>query len=397
MLTGLMICPDAQLAASLQEVLLETRQIEITRDLDRYPEPVELLRILRAHTPDVLFISTEDVDKAVGYAQFAEEHAPGLPVVAISTHADAQVLIQLVRTGVREFLSSPFQVPQVFEALARIEEQVAKRPPSLVRHGDIFTFLPSKPGVGTTTVAVNAAAAMARANGEKQGTLLLDLDLSSGIVGFLLKISSLHSVIEAAENAHHMDESLWTRLITKRGHLEVLHSGRLNPDFRISSTQVQAMCEFSRRQYRSVCVDISGNLERYSLEFMQESKFVFLVVTPEIPSLHLAREKLEFLKNIDLAERVKVVLNRNHRRAVIGAEQIQNLLGLPVFATFNNDYQGVHRALQAGRAVEADSELGKQFSGFATRVLGHKAEGPKTKPEGRSKLAEYFAMLPGRG
>ena len=195
-----------------------------------------------------------------------------------------------------------------------------------------------------------------------------------------------------------MDESLWDRLITRRHNLEILHSGRLNPDFRINSAQVQALMEFARRHYAAVCVDVSGNLERYSLEVMQESKQIFLVVTPEIPSLHLAREKLTFLQQLELAERVTVLLNRNHRRAVIGKDQIEGLLGVPVSMAFPNDYQGVHRALQAGRAVEPNSELGKQFASFALRTLGDKAEAsPKAKTESKKKLAEYFSLLPGRG
>ncbi len=51
---------------------------------------------------------------------------------------------------------------------------------------------------------------------------------------------------------------------------------------------------------------MSGNLERYSLEIMHESKRIFLVCTPEIPSLHLAREKYLYLKQLDLGDRVGV-------------------------------------------------------------------------------------------
>lgn len=396
MLKGLFICPSAELANGLHAVLEETRQVDLVRDLDRYPDNLELLRILRANTPDVLFVSTDEVDRAAQCVRFVEENMPGMAVVGVSPSADAQVLIQLVRAGVREFLSAPFQVSACFEALARVEEQVAKRTVQQTVYGDVYTFLPSKAGVGTTTLAVNAAVAMGRAGGENQRALLMDMDLGSGIVGFLLKISNMHSVIEAAENAHQMDESLWKRLVTERGRLDILHAGRLNPDFRINSSQVQMMTDFARRHYRTVCVDVSGNLERYSLEMMQESKQIFLVVTPEIPSLHLAREKLSFLHRLDLSNRAAVLLNRTHRRAVIGQEQIEKLLGVPVFMSFPNDYQGVHRALQEGKAVESASELGKVFAGFAKRVMGAKPEAEgKAKRTGKSKFVEYFSLLPG--
>ncbi len=63
-----------------------------------------------------------------------------------------------------------------------------------------------------------------------------------------------------------------------------------------------------------------------------------LVCTPEVASLHLAKEKLAFLKSVDLHGRVSVLLNRVHRKAVLGAEKVQDLLGVPVFRSFSNDY-----------------------------------------------------------
>ncbi|MGC4052268.1 MAG: hypothetical protein QM757_23290 [Paludibaculum sp.] len=78
------------------------------------------------------------------------------------------------------------------------------------------------------------------------------------------------------------------------GQMDVLHSGRLNPDFRIESSQVRNLLEFARRHYRAICVDLSGNLERYSLEIMHEAKRIFLVVTPEIPVAPSGTGKVQF-------------------------------------------------------------------------------------------------------
>ena len=88
--------------------------------------------------------------------------------------------------------------------------------------------------------------------------------------------------------------------------------------------------DFLRRNYKVICADLSGNLERYSLELMQESKAVLLVCTPEVPSLHLAREKMAFLKSIDVKDRVSVVLNRVHKKPLFSPKQVEELLGVPV-------------------------------------------------------------------
>ena len=137
----------------------------------------------------------------------------------------------------------------------------------------------------------------------------------------------------------------WSRLWTD---LDVLHAGRINPNIRVETAQIRALVDFSRRNYQALCFDLSGNLERYSLEIMQEAKRVLLVCTPEIASLHQAREKLHFLKALDLDSRVSVVLNRCQKKPLFTHKQVEELLGLSVIKMFPNDYHGVNRAMTAG-------------------------------------------------
>lgn len=392
MLRGLVICPDSQLAEQLDQALSGTRDITVVRDYDRYPDELEFMRAVRANAPQILFLSAESVPKALNLIAIIEREAPGLQVVAISRSLDPALLLEIMRAGIREFLAAPFDPAALSDTVARVA-QCAESLPSVVDATDqLFAFLPSKQGVGISTVALNVAVALSHHPGVPG--LLLDMDLSSGIIGFLLKLNNNHSIIEAAENAHQLDESLWPQLVTRSGGLDVIHAGNLNPDFRIESSQVRQLIEFARRHYRTICVDLSGNLERYSLEVMHEAKYIFMVVTSEIPSLHLAREKLSFLERFDMASKARVILNRSHRKSLVTPAQVENLLGVPVAFTLNNDYQGVHRALQAGRAVEGNSELGKQFEALAAAILQKKQ--PRQESEGKKRFAEYFSILPGR-
>lgn len=216
--------------------------------------------------------------------------------------------------------------------------------------------------------------------------------MNSGMIRFMLKLENAYGVTDAAEHALNMDESLWPPLVSSIENLDVLHAGRLNPDFRIEPAQIRHMMEFMRRNYKALCFDLSGNLEKYSLEIMHESKKIFLVCTPEIPSLHLAREKYLYLKHLDLQDRVCVLLNRCHKRPMITAEQIEELIGVPVQMTFPNDYQGVHRALTFGRWVESGSELGKQFTNLARTMIQAPAKAPPA--ETKKRFLEYFTVMP---
>ena len=224
----------------------------------------------------------------------------------------------------------------------------------------MLAFLPAKPGVGASTIALNTSIMLSKLPDTR--TLLADFDLSCGMIAFLLQTESPYSVTSAVENAHQMDEDIWQKLVSSFGAMDILPAGHMEPGYRVDAGQIHALLEFARRNYEAICVDLSGLMEKFSIEILNEAREIFLVCTPEVPSLHLAREKLRVLRGLNLESRVRVVLNRVHHRALIPVSEVEKLLQLPVYLTLPNDYLGVHEAVTSGRHVDTASELGKGFS-----------------------------------
>ncbi len=348
-LRSITICPDRSLAGQLNTAL-EALPIAVVRSLDQYPAEEELVRLLRSLAPQVVLLSVENLSEAVAVARCVETNAPGVAVLALGQDPSPEVLLEMMRAGVREFLQPPFDGPAVVEAVARAGQAVERAPRSANLSDQIFSFLPSKAGAGTSTVALNLGAAMSDLPSTR--VLLVDFDLNSGLIGFMLKLDNPHSVTDATESSFQMDETLWNQIVSVRGALDVLPAGKINLGYRVEPLQVRSLLDYARRHYSAICLDLSGNLEKYSVEIMHESKRIFLVCTAELPSLHLAREKLVFLRSIDLEDRVSIVLNRAGKRDVVTTPEVEKLLGLPVYTTFSNDYKGIHMALASGKPVE---------------------------------------------
>lgn len=377
MLRGAIICPDQQLADSLQNAV-ESQRVAVIRRLARYPGTVELVRFLRAAAPDVVFLSLETRAVALDIASRVVAQAPGTQVVAVHRTCDPAILLEAMRAGIREFLAPPFDPAPLGETVRRLNETVSREPPRIETTDSVYAFLPSKPGVGATTLAVNASLALAALPGVE--VLLADFDLTCGLAGFMLRASSQYSILDAAENALNMDENLWPRLVTRVGGLDLLPAGKMNPGFRIEPAQVRHILEFARRNYRVICADLSGLIENFSVEILHEARRIFLVVTPEIPSLHLARERLSYLQQLDLGDRVTLLMNRSEKRHFSSRQEIERLFGLPLYMAFPNDYAGVHEALTAGKGVNPSSELGKCFQRLARQLTGTTAAEPARKP-----------------
>jgi pilus assembly protein CpaE len=397
MLRAIIICPDYKLGAALKDALADLGLCYICRVLHNYPNEAALMRVIRATAPQVVFLSIESIRPALELASALESNVPGIQMIAIGRNKTTQILEELIHSDVREFLPMPFHQQQVTDALTRIRKLVERKPPAIDSTDRLYSFLPAKAGVGASTIAVNASiAAAAEANNR---VLLGDFDLNSGIVQFMLKLDSKYSVVEASKRAVEMDEHIWEGLVAGSGSLDVLGAGDGHPSHRLEPVQVQYLLDFARRHYRMICADLSGNMEQYALEIMQESKRIFLVCTPELPAMYLARKKYALLKSMDLADRVSLLLNRYKPGLAIGPAEMEETVGLPVAIAFPNDYNGVHAALSAGKQISAGSPLGRKLRHLAGLMLEKKPEGSNPTsiwPELLSTLTSRYAQLTGR-
>jgi len=384
-LRSIIISPDEEISTRLESALTALGLVTVLRILNAYPTATELERLLRALNPDLIFLSFVGKDQAVETVRLLEAEVKGIQITAIHRSCDSAALSETIRAGVREFMEYPFEGQAVIDSLRHSADLLKESPPVYRGTTHIFSFLPSKAGVGTSTLALNVSAALARRDGSH--VLLADFDLNCGMVRFLLKLQNERSIVDALEHSATMDESLWPQMVTSSHQMDVLHAGRIRPGLRIEGQQIHSLIQFASRNYDALCFDLSGNLEKYSLDIMQESRRILLVCTAETPSLHLAREKLQFLKTLDLDSRVGVILNRVYRKSVLGKAEVEEILEVPVMATLVNDYQGVNRSNDAGTVVDSKSELGKEHAKLAASLL----EGRPSQEHGAAAGQQRFA------
>ena len=58
----------------------------------------------------------------VEWIQYLKEHAPGIPIVAITAYPDAEMAVDLLRKGVKKYLVKPVENEKL---LAVVKEQIA--------------------------------------------------------------------------------------------------------------------------------------------------------------------------------------------------------------------------------------------------------------------------------
>jgi Flp pilus assembly CpaE family ATPase len=381
--------PDQALNHELTTALAEFPEIELVRQIARYPEPDDFLRIIRARKPDFAFLSTEDFPRFQSLTAAIDDRMPGLPVISVARELNSIELIpKLMHLGVRELLASPITHQKLGEVISSVAQQLAKHPAPVVRLGDIYAFFPAKPGVGSSTLTVSASCALAEELHIR--TLLLDCDLMAGVTKFLLKLGTSSSIVNALEHADTLDEDLWSQMVGHWDKLEVLHAGELAPPTTLTSASLEVVLGFARGLYDTICADLASSLDPFTVQIMHEARHIFMVTTPELVPLYLAADRLKHLKDLGLTDKVSLLLNRkNPTHRGLSDTEASQLVGLPIAHKFSNDYPGVQGAILDGVPVSHSSSLGQSIMTLA-RSLAPAVSWADSPPAHQRKFLEFF-------
>jgi pilus assembly protein CpaE len=117
-------------------------------------------------------------------------------------------------------------------------------------------------------------------------------------------------------------------------------------------------------------------------ELVRSARSVFIVCTPEIASLKMARFRAEEFEACEIPpDRIRLIVNRWERDSP-AAQELEEMLERPVFGILPNDYAHLKAAMMESRLASPDSPFAEACREFA-RKLGGLREAP---PE-RFKLA----------
>jgi Flp pilus assembly CpaE family ATPase len=131
--------------------------------------------------------------------------------------------------------------------------------------------------------------------------------------------------------------------------------------------RVSKWCSNSREGfYDTICADVASSLDPFTIQILHEAQPIFMVTTPELVPLYLAEDRLRHLKELGLADKVSLLLNRKNpaHRGLSDGEAAQ-LAGIPVAYQFSNDYRGVQGAILEGVPVPQRSSLGQSIMALA--------------------------------
>jgi pilus assembly protein CpaE len=326
-----------------------------------------LLEHLAKVKPEVLVLDVGAVptDLAIAIRQ-AKLQAPRTKIVAIHSVDDPKIILAAMRAGANEFLHPPLE-----ESLPLALERILNSPDNEVMpasRGKIIGFLSAKGGCGATTLACHIAWELQ--NQTRKNVLLADLDLTSGLVGFLMKTPSSYSILDAVKNLSRLDESMWKALIVEhRPGLSVIPAPASytrwdHPD----EAQLKQVLQFMRTQHDWIVLDLGRSMNSIASAVLDEIDQLLLVSTLEVVALHGLKSIVHGL--FDQGEKLQLVLNRTPKMMDISTQELEKILGRSLYAALPNDYMGLYQSYSSGNLLNSNTRLAQHFGLLAAKIAG---------------------------
>ncbi|HZT29789.1 MAG TPA: P-loop NTPase [Bryobacteraceae bacterium] len=365
---NLLNIPNSKVAAEYQEVA-NNLYIRVLQDLERHPQAALILDL------------SADTETGIKALERLKQAAPDLYVIASHFHADGETVIACMRAGANEFLLQPLKRSEFRDAMGRLERAPRRGGAGESKLGKVYTFLGTKGGVGTTTLAVNFASVLAQ---RKLSTVMIDLDWIGNDVSMQLGAAPQYTLMEVAENLNRMDQALFEGFVTRDplGFFLVGPPDALEQRGMFTEHMFREFATFLVEKYDAIVIDGGKAIsDEVVMAACQVSAAVFLVINQEFPAVRNAQRYIAFLMRMGFSQdQIRVVVNQYSKKVNAhhaSLEQIQQTLNQQVFYGIPNSpvvLSGINRARPFVAQRDAAGEMDRLFRAFVDKATGAKGK-----------------------
>jgi pilus assembly protein CpaE len=325
----------------------------------------------------------EDRGKTFAQIQAALAASPSTEIFLTSAQTDSEVLLEALRTGVKEFIPQPIQRAELEEALLRFKERRREKKPASAKRGKLITIIGSKGGVGTTTVAVNLAVSLCHANPDRS-VAVVDLNPQFGDAALFLDLEATHTMGDVAKNMTRLDETFLMSILSKHSSgLYLLPSANAVEEIGLLTPEAaEKTLELLQTMFDYVVIDSGDSLADTTLATLNISPTVFLVCTLTLPVLRNTKRLLNILSHLNYpTENISIIVNRYEKHTEVSIKDMEEVLGRKASWIIPNDYFTTMNAINKGQplsVISARADVTKNFLKLAQTLSSDTQEEHKT-------------------
>lgn len=323
---------------------------------------------------------------------------PRLWVAGFSRRADAPLMREAMRAGARDFLELQADAEEIRRAVHGMLEQSPSLPAK--SSGNMVTLLGARPGVGTSTAAVNLALLLKQEYLPDEPILLLDFGYPAGDAALYLDTKVGFNFCDAVRSLRRFDHALLnTAFAHHKSGLAILSLPHNLADLRdISPVDAMTLLSLFKSYFKVVIVDLGGfaglDLLMYALGISDQ---ILMVCEQTLPSVFSARQLLNNVKERGfVSDRIGLVIGKHDARIDMVPAQIASNLQLHLVGNLPQRTEKMIACANSGKTLlevapkDAYLEALREIAGSQRRGT---AAGQRAAPPPQSVFGRWLAPL----
>ncbi|MEP7003080.1 MAG: response regulator [Chloroflexota bacterium] len=295
----------------------------------------EALREIRKQRPHLLItdVSMPNLNGLELCRRLRSEAATArLPIIMMSARKQADDILAGYAQGADEYIAKPVELAvlatKIELLLRRTAEQGASGGGSTATRGRVCVFLHGKGGVGTTTLAVNGAIALASTMIYR--VTMLDLALEFANCAMLMDLKPPRTLADLAEVLiADMNDDLFDLFVASHSSGVRLVTGAESPELAelVAVPAVHHALERLRATSDYVLVDCAASFTQHTLAAIDAADIIVVVTTGHLASMKAALDIMRVLDKLKIPkERILLCLNRTTASG-LAVEQVTRFFG----------------------------------------------------------------------
>lgn len=296
---------------------------------------------------------------------------PAVSFFALSQLMDAHLLMDAMHLGVKEFIPLPIHAEKFAAAIDRVAGMNG-----MGKKAKIIHVIPTMGGCGSTTIACNVAASLARVG----KTALLDLDLIRGGVASYFDLRPRYTIADVMDQTASLDMQLLDNALARhtKSTLAILSRPELPEDTqRVTAAGFARLTGMIGRMFDFVVIDSMMSIDPVYAAAITSADVNVVVMQLNVPSAKNAERFVGAMRRMGIeSSKMKIVVNRYVKKGWdIDPEEVERSLGLKISWMVPNDFKTAIEAINFGEPVvirAPRAEMSTSLTGLA-QMLNAKA------------------------
>ena len=369
-----------------QQVLAAMSEAEGLGEVRTVASPEKLRELLEPEVTSCILVDEALEGRiALPTVQELSRTYPLIPVVLLSRTRTSESVVAAMDAGARTVLALPLSLEEISNRLLPVlawsravrSEASSREEITARRQGTITAVVGAKGGVGTSTVALMAAAQLAQG----ARTCLVDLDVRGGDLAAMTGISVRRSITDLADIAAEVSaREISEVMYPLPGGIALLPAPEQGETGEmLTESATRQILTMLRYQFDHVVLDCGNRLDDILAMGLDSADRALIVTTPDAPALRSVRRLSDALDRLDIARGrpFGLVVNLTSRQREIQPATAAKMTGVALAASIPDLTAQIEMAVNSNTLLTSRvPAMAKAAQSIAGAITAGTAPGP---------------------